>query len=121
MSDAKQNTINYLEIPVKNIAVSKDFFSNLFGWKFVDYGPDYTCFLGAGMDGGFYKSEHTGFTSANGPLIVFYYYDIDKIKEKIVSLSGTIVKETYSFPGGRRFHFTDINDNEFAIWTDKPE
>lgn len=121
MTDARQNKINYLEIPVKNIAATKDFFSNLFGWKFTDYGPDYTCFLGAGIDGGFYTSENNGFNSENSPLIVFYYFDIDKIKEKVLSLSGVIVKDTYSFPGGRRFHFTDPSNNEFAIWTDKPE
>jgi len=121
MPDPRQNTINYLEIPVKDIAATKDFFSNLFGWKFVDYGPDYSCFLGASIDGGFYKSDNNGFSSTSSPLIVFYYYDIDKIKEKVITLSGNIVKDIYAFPGGRRFHFTDTNNNEYAIWTDKPE
>lgn len=121
MPDPRQNTINYLEIPVRNIAATKDFFANLFGWKFVDYGPEYSCFLGAGIDGGFYQSENNGFRSETGPLIVFYCYDIDEVKDKVVELSGTIVKDTYSFPGGRRFHFTDMNNNEYAIWTNKPE
>ncbi len=120
MPDIRQNTINYLEMPVKNIAATKDFFSNLFGWKFTDYGPDYTCFLGAGIDGGFYTSEDCGFSSTGGPLIVFYYFDIDDIKAKVISLSGTVVKDIFDFPGGRRFHFTDLNNNEFAVWTDKP-
>ena len=121
MADPKENTINYLEIPVRDIEASKDFFTNLFGWSFVDYGPDYTCFIGASIDGGFFKSDKCGFRSEGGPLIVFYYFDIDKIKERVTALSGKIVKDTYSFPGGRRFHFTDINGNEYAIWTDKPE
>ncbi|MGD8784782.1 MAG: VOC family protein [Thioalkalispiraceae bacterium] len=121
MPDPRENTINYLELPVHDIAASKDFFSNLFGWKFVDYGPDYSCFHGAGIDGGFYTSAQYGFRSEGGPLIVFYYYDIDRIKAKITALSGKIIKDTYAFPGGRRFHFTDVNDNEYAIWTDKPE
>jgi predicted enzyme related to lactoylglutathione lyase len=115
------NTINYLEIPVTDMAASKDFFSNLFGWKFADYGPDYACFLEAGIDGGFYRAEQAGFSSANGPLIVMYHYEIDAIKARVISLSGKITKDTYSFPGGRRFHFTDPNNNEYAIWSDKPE
>jgi N-acetylglutamate synthase-like GNAT family acetyltransferase len=24
----------------------------------------------------------------------------------------------FSFPGGRRFHFSDPNGNEFAVWSD---
>ena len=90
-------------------------------WKFVDYGPDYTCFIDAGIDGGFYQSDNDGYRSENCPLIVFYYYDIDEVKDKVVALSGNIVKDAFSFPGGRRFHFTDLNNNEYAIWTDKPE
>jgi predicted enzyme related to lactoylglutathione lyase len=31
---------------------------------------------------------------------------------------GVIVKEIFSFPGGRRFHFTDCNGNELAVWGD---
>jgi len=121
VSDPRDNTINYLEIPVKDITASKNFFSNLFGWKFVDYGPDYTCFLDAGIDGGFYKSDNDGFRSEQCPLVVFYHYDIYKIKDKVLSLSGVITKDIFTFPGGRRFHFTDISNNEYAIWTDQPE
>ncbi len=121
MADERESKINYIEIPVKNIAQTKDFFSKLFGWEFVDFGPDYCSFVKAGVDGGFYKSDNNGFSSANCPLVVFYAYDIDKAKEKVISLSGSIMKDIFSFPGGRRFHFTDLNNNEYAIWTDKPE
>ena len=121
MTDPRQNTINYLEIPVQNLAATKDFFANLLGWKFVDYGPEYSCFLGAGIDGGFYLSKTTGFDSSNGPLIVIYYDDLEAIKQKVIALSGRIVKDTFSFPNGRRFHFADINNNEYAVWTDKSD
>ncbi|GGJ03432.1 hypothetical protein GCM10007978_46260 [Shewanella hanedai] len=33
------NTINYLELPVKDIEKTKQFFSQVFGWGFIDYGP----------------------------------------------------------------------------------
>ncbi len=32
---------------------------------------------------------------------------------------GRIVRDTYEFPGGRRFHFTDPSGNELAVWSDR--
>ncbi|HFS85066.1 MAG TPA: VOC family protein, partial [Epsilonproteobacteria bacterium] len=32
---------------------------------------------------------------------------------------GVIEKEIFAFPGGRRFHFSDPNGNEFAVWSDR--
>lgn len=29
-----------------------------------------------------------------------------------------ITKPIFSFPGGRRFHFTEPSGNEFAVWSD---
>lgn len=31
---------------------------------------------------------------------------------------GNILKEIFSFPGGRRFHFTEPSGNEFAVWSE---
>jgi len=121
MTDHRNNKINYIEIPVSDIAATKEFFSKLFGWLYTDYGPEYCAINNAGIDGGFYQLDNAGFSSATGPLVVFYYHELDEIKEKIISLSGVIVKDIFPFPGGRRFHFTDINKNEFAVWSDKPE
>ena len=121
MADNRNNKINYIEIPVRDIATTKDFFGKLFGWQYTDFGSDYCSINNAGVDGGFFKSDNAGFSSATGPLVVFYYHDLETIKKKIVSLSGVIIKNIFSFPGGRRFHFTDVNQNEFAIWSDKPE
>jgi len=28
------------------------------------------------------------------------------------------VKDTFSFPGGYRFHFADPNGNELAVWSE---
>jgi predicted enzyme related to lactoylglutathione lyase len=41
------------------------------------------------------------------------------MQTKVQAAGGAIVKEIFSFPGGRRFHFTDPNGNELAIWSDK--
>ena len=42
-----------------------------------------------------------------------------KTQNKIEQAGGKIVQATFSFPGGRRFHFADPNGNEYAVWSDK--
>jgi len=110
--------INYVEFPSKDMAATKKFFTSVFGWSFVDYGPDYTAFSNAGMDGGFFKSDLTASTANGGALVVFYSKELEKTKSKIEGAGGSIVKPVFSFPGGRRFHFADPNGNEYAVWSD---
>ena len=45
--------INYIELPVTDMATSKAFYSEAFGWTYEDYGPTYAAFTNAGIDGGF--------------------------------------------------------------------
>ena len=49
--------INYVEFPAKDMEKTKSFFTTVFGWDFVDYGPDYMAFSDEGIDGGFFKSD----------------------------------------------------------------
>jgi len=111
--------INYVEFPAKNIESSKKFFINVFGWEFTDYGPEYVAFANAGLNGGFYKSDLNSSTSNGSALIVFYSESLTDTEVKIEEAGGSIVKQIFSFPGGRRFHFSDPNGNEFAVWSDK--
>ena len=32
--------INYVELPAKNLSATKEFFTQVFGWSFQDFGPD---------------------------------------------------------------------------------
>jgi len=41
----------------------------------------------------------------------------EKIARMLLEAGGSIIKPIFSFPGGRRFHFTDPNGNEFAVWS----
>lgn len=109
--------INYVEFPSKDIEATKTFFSSVFGWRFTDYGPDYTSFSNGGIEGGFYQSDLSMSTDTGSALIVFYSETLVQTQEKIISAGGSIVKPT--FPGGRRFHFSDPNGNEYAVWSDK--
>lgn len=111
--------INYVEFPAKDIHATKAFFSSVFGWSFTDYGPDYTAFKNQGLDGGFFTSPLTTSTKNGGALIIFYSDTLEETQSKIEPAGGTIVQEIFSFPGGRRFHFTDPNGNELAVWSDK--
>ena len=110
--------INYVELPAKNIEATKSFFTAVFGWSFEDYGPDYSAFSNAGMDGGIFKSDLSSSVKNGSVLIVFYSKDLRQTQTKIEEAGGTIVKPIFSFPGGRRFHFTDPSGNEYAVWSD---
>ena len=111
--------INYVEFPARDIEKAKGFFSKVFGWQFTDYGPEYSAFAAsAGLDGGFFKSDQCSSTSNGGALIVFYSKTLEQTQDKIKAAGGSIVKPIFSFPGGRRFHFTDPNGNEYAVWSD---
>jgi hypothetical protein len=111
-------SINYVEIPSTNLEATKNFFAEAFGWSFVDYGPDYVAIEGAGLDGGFYKSEKVALSSNGSVLIVLYSNEIEETLIKAKSCGGSILKEIFSFPGGRRFHFSDPTGNEYAVWSE---
>ena len=110
------NRIDYVEFPTADTAAIKRFYTEVFGWKFEDYGPDYTSFADGRIAGGFDKSLPP---SKGGPLVVIYDEDLAAMEKKIAAAGGKIVKPTFSFPGGRRFHFTDPSGNELAVWSDK--
>jgi len=109
--------INYVEFPAKDIDATKAFFTAVFGWSFVDYGPDYAAFSNEGLDGGFYKSDLAVSTENGSALVVFYSKDLDNTQSKIENAGGSIIKPIFAFPGGRRFHFGDPNGNEYAVWS----
>ena len=104
--------LDYLELPAANLPATKDFYSQAFGWTFVDYGPTYAAFS-EGLDGGF--QADAGEASAK-PLPVIYSENLEETLDAVESAGGAIVKPIFSFPGGRRFHFTDPAGNELAVW-----
>lgn len=114
----KHHQINYLEIPAKNIAETKTFFNQVFSWEFEDYGPDYCAFSLDGIDGGFYTSELSVATANGSVLIVIYSENLEDTLKAVEDADGVIVKDIFSFPGGRRFHFSDPSGNEYAVWSE---
>ena len=109
--------IDYVELPTTDVEAMKAFYGAVFGWKFTDYGPDYTSFEDGRLAGGFRKEETV---VRGGPLVVIYAVDLEAAEADVRTHGGIVVREIFSFPGGRRFHFTDPGGNELAVWSDQP-
>lgn len=107
--------IQYVEFMSGDIAAAKAFYSQAFGWEFTDYGPEYAAFNGDYVDGGFASGE----ANPGGPLVILYSHTLEDTLEKVLAAGGKIVKDIFSFPGGRRFQFTDPDGYELAVWSDR--
>ena len=111
------NSINYIELPLVKNAETKRFYSQVFGWEFTDWGPNYISFSGANVDGGF--NGESGVSPANpGVLVVLYANDLKQTLGEVTKAGGKIIQPIYEFPGGSRFHFQDPNGNELAVWSE---
>ena len=102
------------------MAAMKAFYTAVFGWSYVDYGPNYTAIAGAGMDGGF-DARADRKPSDQGSLVVIYSDDVEASEQAVKAAKGDITVPIFDFPGGRRFHFKDPSGNELAIWTKNAE
>src|SRR3954468_10201695 len=80
MAKSIPRTIDYIEIPSKDIVRSRAFFTELLGWTFTDYGPDYTSFEDGRINGGFFASEKISSQKAGGVLPVIYAEGLENAK-----------------------------------------
>ncbi|MHA4979720.1 VOC family protein [Pseudomonas extremorientalis] len=112
-TQGKDRQIDNIEFNVSDIARSKAFYGGAFGWTFVDYGPTYTEFSDGRLTGGFTSGEPV---RPGGPLVILYADDLEATQQRLKALGAVITRETFSFPGGRRFHFTDPDGYELAVW-----
>lgn len=107
--------INYIEFPATDLPAVKAFYSQAFGWKFTDYGPDYAAFNDGALDGGFTSGKPA---EKSGPLVILYSDTLKDTLKTVKASGGKINKDIYPFPGGRRFHFLDPSGNELAVWSE---
>lgn len=107
--------IDYVELPGGDLAATKAFYGQAFGWSFMDYGPTYAAFEEAGLEGGFQADPAE---RPSGALVVLYAHDLEAMAAKVTAAGGQVVKPIFAFPGGRRFHFRDPSGNELAAWSE---
>jgi len=116
-----ENQINYIEFPAADFESAKEFYGTLFDWTFEHFGEDYLAFNDGHLDGGFYKSTKKVKAEDGAPLVIFFTKDLEKLQGRVTAAGGNICVPTFSFPGGRRFHFNDPHGNELAVWTNQEQ
>lgn len=113
----QHHALDYVELVVTDLAAATAFYSDAFGWSFVDYGPGYAGIAapdGEGEVGGLLVADEQ--RAAGGPLVLLYSADLDATMDAITAAGGTILQLPYEFPGGRRLHFADPSGNELGVW-----
>ena len=106
--------VDYVEFGTTDLPGTKRFYQEAFGWKFTDFGPDYSSFEDGRLAGGFRSDGEPG----RSPLIVLYAADLDATRRR-VEAAGIATFNEHTFPGGRRFHFVDPGGNELAVWSER--
>lgn len=121
MAHLVHHTIDYVEIPVTDMAAAQEFYGTAFGWRFTSYGEGYAGVRTAAESEG---EEAGGLTLAEaekvaraGPFVILYSEDLEATLEAVRAAGGQVVDGPYVFPGGRRFHFLDPSGNELGVWT----
>ena len=114
MATPRERAIDYIEFGSTDLPATRRFYEEVFGWKFTDYGPDYTSFEDGRLAGGFRSDGAPGAS----PLVVLYAADLDDLRRRIEG-AGVKTFNEHTFPGGRRFHFKDPGGNEMAVWNEK--
>lgn len=112
------HAIDYIELGAPNLAETKRFYEQVFGWQFNDYGPGYAGVQssdGAREVGGL---DSTTQPSAGGPLVLLFSDNLDLTLAAVVKAGGVLTKGPYEFPGGRRAHFRDVAGNELGVWSE---
>jgi uncharacterized protein len=107
----------YVEFQAKDLERTKEFFTEAFGWKFTDYGPDYAAFGNDEFGGGVTRSDKRGRIKEGSPAVVIYTREIEAVRERVISAGGKITDDIFAYPGGRRFHFLEPSGNELGVAT----
>lgn len=118
MSPEQKSVIDYVELPAPDMTSygrMKEFYTGVFGWKYQEWGLDYSDTHDSGIASGITAgSDH----NSRHPLPVVHVKSVDEAKQAVMEAGGIITRDIFSFPGGRRFHFTDPGGNELAVWSE---
>ncbi|MBB3878501.1 VOC family protein [Sphingomonas pseudosanguinis] len=102
--------LDYLELPVGDRAAAKLFYAEAFGWTFTDFGPDYAATMSGDTDVGLDAAAD----KVRAMLPVIRVDDLEATLAAVEAAGGTVCVPIFAFPGGRRFHFRDVDGHELA-------
>lgn len=103
--------MNYVELPVRDVATAKAFYEAAFGWAMTEFGPTYACTLTGDTDIGL---QGDAAEATRAPLPVIEVADLEAALDAVTLAGAMIVRPIFAFPGGRRFQFLDPSGNEIA-------
>ena len=110
----------HIEIPARDTAKGREFWSGLFGWQFQEFGGPveyYMTQLGEKIGGAVYNNPE-----GNAPGIRVYF-DVDDINvgsARVRELGGE-AREPLPVPGMGWFAgCTDTDGNDFGLWQNDP-
>jgi predicted enzyme related to lactoylglutathione lyase len=110
----RHEQVQYIEFLSREMLKAKAYYQTRFDWKSTDYEPAYPAIEGDYVDGGI----TTGEPIRGSILDVLYSRNIEATRDKVLKAGGTIEKEIFTFPGGKRFHFLDTDGYELAVWSE---
>lgn len=104
----------YLELPVGSTDAAKTFYAAAFGWSFTDFGPTYASTMDGQSDVGL-QADAAEKTAALLPVVEVA--DLEATLAAVEAAGGSVTRPIFAFPGGRRFHFRDLDGHELAAMT----
>ena len=126
---SKMNPVVHFEMPAEDGKRMSEFYTNVFGWKTVQYGPEMGNYIVAqttetgengmiktpgAINGGFYQKLED--PNMNQPSIVISVDDIKASMEKIKNAGGKVLGEPMPIPGvGDFVSFIDTEGNRCSI------
>jgi predicted enzyme related to lactoylglutathione lyase len=119
MSDAE---VNYIELPAGDLDSTKAFYSEAFGWDWVDYGLTYAAStsgqfeVALNAEAAVGPAHDPGAENAIGPFVLFGTSDLEAVESAVRAAGAEIVSPIYAYPGGRRLHFADPSGNILGVY-----
>lgn len=111
--------MNYVEIPVSDLARAADFAERVFGWKVRRDDSPYWGFATADdTDAGAFERVEQVTPHQGGPLVYVMVEDLDETIELVPEAGGTIELGRTAIPGesGYYAHLRDPDGNRLGLW-----
>lgn len=105
--------IDYFELPVMSAKDTSAFFTRAFGFGSQPFGDGYIEVRDAGLLGGLNADASD---RSVAPVVGIRTDDIAAAAKAIVAAGGTITRDAYAFPGGKRMFFREPGGIELLVY-----